>query len=247
MDWTERFEHKKKVRKMACRMLWADFKDVVLGWKVFLVVLMFLGFFLLPYIKQYEDFNAAGMYYLVVWVVISLNALSETVFNYLPLSTKDIVYYMKIRTNHQITWMVLVSGLTAVVLNAFGQEIFWERGLIILLFLLITVEFMFILTLENYSKPQGTPFMSSGVPTGRKVRMAIYMGYGIVALMGSMLIGMFMDYNEHAKTKLLVILCVYLVMLVFRADVTQWVDFKEFCKTPRRSMWGNAQILNQQQ
>ena len=247
MDWTEKLEHKKKIRKMAYRMLWADFKDMVLGWKVFLILLAYLGYFLLPYYDPYDDFNMAGMYYLVVWVVIALNAISETTFNFLPLSTKDIVYYLKVRTNHQISWMVLVSVLTAIVMDAFGAEVFWERGLVILLFMLITVEFMFILTLESYSKLPGTTFMSADNPMGRKVRMVIYMVYGIAALFASMLIGMFMVYNEHAKTKLVVFLCVYLVMLIFRADVSHWVEFKEYCKTPRRSMWGNVQNLNQQQ
>ena len=247
MDWTEKIEQKKKIRKMAYRMLWADFKDMVLGWKVFLILLAYLGYFLLPYYDPYEDFNMAGMYYMVVWVIIALNALSETSFNYLPLSTKDVVYYLKVRTNHQTGWMVFISGLSAIVMDAFGAEVFWERGLVILLFMLISLELMFILTLESYSKPQGTPFMSAGVPMGRKVRMTIYMVYGIAALFASMLIGMFMVYNEHAKTKLLVFLCVYLVMLIFRADVASWVNFQEFNKTPRRSMWGNAQAANQQQ
>ena len=74
----------------------------------------------------------------------------------------------------------------------------------------------------------------------------IYIIYGIAALFGSMMVGMFMDNNEQAKTKLLVFLCIYLVMLIFRADVVRWVEFKEFCKAPRKSMWG-AQPVNQQQ
>ena len=87
MDWTEKIEQKKKIRKMAYRMLWADFKDLVLGWKVFLLILMYLGFFLLPYVKDAEDFNAVSMYYFVMWVFMAVSALAETSFNYLPLST----------------------------------------------------------------------------------------------------------------------------------------------------------------
>ena len=107
MDLTEKIEQKKKIRKMAYRMLWADFKDLMCSWKVLLVVLMYLGFFLLPYVKEMDDFNAAGMYYFVIWVFMALSALAEGAFNYLPLSTKDIVYYLKVRTNHQVAWMVL--------------------------------------------------------------------------------------------------------------------------------------------
>ena len=245
MDWTENLEHRKKIRKMAYRMLWADFKDVLLGWKAFLVALMYLGFFLFPYVKDMDDFNAVSMYYFVMWVLMALNALSETSFNYLPLSTKDIIYYMKVRTNHQIAWMVFLSGLTAIVLDAFGEEIFWERGLIILLFLLVTVEWTFFMTLYGYSKPYGISFLDDTIPIGRKIRIAIYNIYSLGVLFGSMFVGMFMDYNENAKTKLLVVLCLYLVMHIFRADAVRWVRFEEFNKTPRRTMWGNAETLNQ--
>ena len=247
MDWTENIEQKKNIRKMAYRMLWADFKDLVMGWKVLLLILMYLGFFILPYVNEADDFNAAGMYYFVVWVFISLNALAENAFNYLPLSTKDIIYYLKIRTNHQVAWMVLVSGVSAIVLDSCGLEVFWERGVIVLLFLLVTVEWYSFMNLYGYSKPEGTTLLDDCIPKGRKVRIVIYNIYSMGLLVASMFIGMFMNYNEHAKTKVLVILCLYLVMYIFRADAVSWVKFNEFSKTPQRSMWGNAQVLNQQQ
>ena len=78
MDWTEKLERRKRIRKMAYRMLWADFRDMLFSWKVFLIGLTYLGFFLFPYLKM-EDFNFACLYYFVTWVVIALNAVSETV------------------------------------------------------------------------------------------------------------------------------------------------------------------------
>lgn len=246
MDWTEKMERRKKIRKMAYRMLWADFKDLLCGWKVLLLILMYLGFFLLPYAKEMDDFNAAGMYYFVIWVFMALNALAETAFNYLPLSTKDIIYYLKVRTNHQVAWMVFVSGVSAILLDAFGVEIFWERGVIVLLFLLVTVEWYTFMNLYGYSKPQGTNFLDACIPTGRKVRIAVYNVYSISLLFVSMFVGMFMDDNEQAKTKALVILCLYLVMYIFRADAVSWIHFNEYSKTPRRSMWANAEQLSQQ-
>ena len=246
MDWTEKIEHKKKIRKMAYRMLWADFKDLVLGWKVFLLILMYLGFFLLPYAKEAEDFNAVSMYYFVTWVFMAVSALAETSFNFLPLSTKDIIYYLKVRTNHQVAWMVLISGVSAIVLDVCGVEIFLERGVIVLLFLLVTVEWYTFMTLYGYSKPYGTNFLDDCIPRGRKIRIAVYNVYSVVLLFGSMFVGMFMKDNEHAKTKVLVVLCLYLVMYIFRADAAHWVRFNEFRKTPRRSMWANAEQLKQQ-
>lgn len=244
MDWTEKMEHRKKIRKMAYRMLWADVKDMMLSWKSILVVSMYFFFLLIPYV-QTENYNFAGMYYFVIWVLMALNAVSETSFNFLPLSTKDIVYYMKVRTNHLISWLVLLSCLSGIVLDAFGKDVFWERGLLILLFLLITIEWWFFMTLYSYSKPYGTNFLDSCIPTGRKIRIAVYFTYSLVALFGCMIVGMFMDYNEHVKTKLLVMLCIYLVMHIFRADAVRWVKFNEFNKTPNRNMWGNVEQLNQ--
>lgn len=244
MDWTEKLERRKNIRKMAYRMLWADFRDMLFSWKVFLIGLTYLGFFLLPYLKM-EDFNFACLYYFVTWVVIALNAVSETSFNYLPLSTKDIVYYMKVRTNHQIGCFVLLSGLSAIALDALGVEVFWERGLTILVFLLITVEWMFFMTLYSYSKPREVNFLDASIPMGRKIRIVFYNIYGFSSLIACMIVGMFMDMNENAKIKLLVMTCIYLVMLIFRADASCWVRFMEYNKTPRKSMWGNAELSNQ--
>lgn len=247
MDWTEKFKHKKKLRKMAYCMLWADFKDLVCSWKVVLLVLIYLFFFLLPYYKDMEDFNGASMYYFMMWVIMAMNALAETAFNYLPLSTRDIVYYMKTRTNHQVAWIVLVSCLTALIMDAAGVDVFWERGLLGTIFLLVTIEWMFFMTLYSYSKPYGTTFLDPCIPKARKVRIAIYNTYSIVVLFGSMLLWMFMDYNENAKIKLLVVLCVYLVMYIFRADAVRWVRFDECWKTPRRSMWPTTADQQNQQ
>jgi len=246
MDWTEKIEQKKKIRKMSYRMLWADFKDVVLSWKVVLLLLAYLGFFLLPYVAVNDAFNAASMYYFVVWIVIAINALVETSFNYLPLSTKDIKYYLKIRTNHQTAWIVFVSLMTGIVLDVCGVDVFWERGLMVLLFLLVTVELMFFLTLYSYGKPDGINFLAADFSTAKKVRIALYHIYGIGLLFTSMFMAMFMDYNENAKTKVVVMLCLYLVMYIFRADALCWVRIEEFRKVPRRSMWGNAEQLKQQ-
>ena len=245
MDWTDKLEHKKKIRKMAYRMLWADFKEVVLSWKVVLLLLMYLGFFLLPYVAKDDDFNAASMYYFVVWVILALNALVETSFNYLPLSTKDIKTYLKIRTNHQTAWMVFISVMTGIILDACGVDVFWERGIMVLIFLLVTVEWMFFLTLYSYGKQDGVSFLAADFSTSKKVRIALYHVYGLGMLFTTMFVAMFMDDNENAKTKVIVMLCAFLVMYISRADAIQWVRIEEYKKMPRRSMWGNVEQTNQ--
>lgn len=244
MDWTEKLEHKKKIRKMAYRMLWADFKDTLFGWKIFLVVLMYFGYFLLPYVRKADDINVFTMYYITMWVIMAISALAETSFNYLPLSTKDIVYYLKIRTNHLNAWMVFISGVSAIIVDACKQDVFWERGLMYLLFLLITMEMTLLLTLSGYSKPRGTTSPDSYTSLGRKVRMVIYTVFAIAALFSCMIMGMF-SMERNANIKLLVALGMYLVMHIFRADVVRWVRFDEFNKTPGRSMWGNVEAQNQ--
>lgn len=241
MNWTEKLERRKKIRKMAYRMLWADFKDVVMSWKAIMLVLMYLGFFLFPYYKDMEGFNFACIYYFVVWVLMMVSALMETSFNYLPLSTKDIVHYLKTRTNHQEAWIVLLSGVSAIVMDAAGVEIFWERGALVLIFLLTTVEATFVISLTGYSVPEKKTMKEAGAPLARRVRQVVYIFYGLVLLFGSLIAGMFMKPNENAKVILLVVLCAYLVMYIFRADVAGWVKFAEHRSSPARSMWATPQ------
>ena len=252
MDWTEKIEQKKKIRKMAYRMLWADVRDLVMSWKVLFVITTYFGFFLLAYLEEAETYNAAAMCYFVMWVFSAIGALSETSFNYLPLSSKDIVYYLKCRTNHLAAWLVLISGITGIALDAAGAEVFWERGLIILLFLLIILEWYFGMMLYSYSKPEQVRFYDAEMPKSRMVWVIIYNFYSVILLFASMIVGMFMKYNEHAKTKVLVVLCAYLVMYIFRAEAVRWVEFKEYNKTPRRSLYAQQgstdlkDMMNQQ-
>lgn len=246
MDWTETLEKKKKLRKMAYRMLWADLKNTMLSWNGWLVLLMYLFYFLLPYNKKFDEVNIAAIYYFCIWVLISLGAVAETAFNYIPLSTKDIVYYLKCRTNHLVSWMVLLSVGTGLVLDASGVDVFWERGLISLIFLLSSVEWYFFMALYSYSKPEKVSFLDPEIPTGRKIRIAICNVYCVVAIFANMIVGMFMDYNENAKTKLLVLLCVYLVMYIFRADAARFVKFEEYSKKPNRNMYNTEAFQNQQ-
>lgn len=240
MDWTEKLKYKKKIRKMAYRMLWADFRDLLMSWKSLLLVLMYLGFFLFPYWKQ-EDFNIACMYYFAVGIFTAISAMVETSFNYLPLSTKDIVYYLKARTNHQEAWMVLISVVSAIIMDAAGVEVFWERGALVLIFLLTTVEDYLILTLSGCSVPERTTLKEGGIPLAKRVRQIVYIIYGVTLLFGSLLVSMFMEPDENAKIKLLVMLCLYLVMYIFRADVSCWTNLTECRQTPSRSMWATPQ------
>lgn len=250
MDWTEKIEQKKKIRKMAYCMLWADFKDVVLGWKGILLVLMYIFYFMIPYSREVDDVNIAIVYYLVMWVITALSALAENSFNYLPLSTKDILYYLKCRTNHLTAWMVLVSVGSGLILDAFGTEMFWERGIISLLFLLATVEWHFFMALCGYSRQEKISLLESDIPKARKIRIVIFNIYYLVFIFANMIVAMFMDYNEHAKTKLFVFLIAYLVMYIFRADAARWVYFNEYRKATSRSLYnvqqGGLDAQNQQ-
>ena len=88
--------------------------------------------------------------------------------------------------------------------------------------------------------------MDDCIPTGRKVRIVIYNVYSVALLFASMMIGMFMDCNEHAKTKALVVLCLYLVMYIFRADAARFVKFEEYSKKPNRNMYNTEALKNQQ-
>lgn len=245
MDWTEKMEHKKKLRKMAGRMLLADVRGLLCSWRCLLVVMMYIGFFVLPYMIKVDNLNVGAMFYFVMWVLAAVNALSENVFNYLPMSTEDIVYYLKCRTNLLIAGLTTISVVTGVAIYACLDEIFLERGLAVLIFLLITVEWLFFMTLYGYSKPFGITFTDPSIPKARKVRIAIYNTYSIVMLFAGMIVWMFMEFDENSQKKLLFTLCAYLVMFIFRADAVRWVRFNEYTRTESRYLYATQQ-KNQQ-
>ncbi len=246
MSWTEKLEHKKKIRKMAGRMLWADFKNMVFSWKVVLLLLTLWAFFFLPYFRELEDFNSGAMLYFVMWVISAVGAMTETVFNYLPLSGRDIVYYMRCRTNYLTAWCVLVSVVTGILLDAAGADVFFERGLMVLLFLLAVVEWMFIAMLYSYSVPEGAKLWDDCIPTSKKVRIVLYTIYSVVLLFYGMMVWIRVEPDENIGRKLIGYLCAYLVMYIFRADVTRWVRFDGFCREPRRNLYATAGQQNQQ-
>ncbi len=243
MDWTDKLEqnrkNKKNLRKMAGRMLWADVRDVICSWKCLLLVCLYLGFLLLPYLKKVDTVNIGAYFYITMWVLMLLEARVEKQFHFLPLSTKDIVYYLVHRTNLLTAWILVFSLVTGFLLQAFGIEIFLERGVIMTTFLLGTLEGMFVATLYGYCKPEKVSLMDSELPRARKIRFAIYGVYCIVLLFAGMVVGMFMDYNENVGKKMIFVLCAYAVMFIFRADIMRWVKFEEYTKVHRRSIYGN--------
>lgn len=245
MDWAEKSEQKKRLRKMAGRMLWADFKGAVCSWNVIFMVCMYFGFFLLPY-SMTENINTGTMVMFLFWVLAALNSLPETVFNYLPLSTEDIVYYLKYRTNLLTAWVTLISVGTGAVMYAAGAEVFVERGLMVLCFVLMAVEGELVGVLYSYSKSPNTIGTESGLPKPRKIRFIIYGIYCFVMVLVNMFMWLLMDYDENRTTKLVFILCAYLVMYIFRADLARWVQFKEFTKGAGRNIFAVQQQQNQQ-
>ena len=240
MDWTEKVEQKKKLRTMARRMLWADFKGVICGWKCILVVFLYIFFILLPYNKNLDEINGFAWSYIIMWVFIAVGALYEKSFNYLPFTTEDIVYYLKYRTNLLAAWLTLVSVVTGAVQYAAGVNVFWERGLLILCFLLMAQEGWFFEMLYGYAKAQYDA-ENVNVPKERKVRIILYSIYTFVVLLVCMLVFMFMKYDGTVKVKLLVTLGVYLVMYIFRTDVSHWVQFRGFVKPAERVVFATQQ------
>ena len=243
MDWTEKTEQKKKLRKMARRMLWADFKGVVCGWKCILLVCLYVLFILLPYYKNADDINGVSFFYVLMWVFIAVCALYEKPFNYLPLTTGDIVYYLKYRTNLLAAWLTLSSAGTGAVMYAAGVDVFWERGLVILCFLLMAQEgwlFEMLYGLAYERNENGTV----NAPKARKLRIILYSTYAIVVLFAGMFVFMFMKYGETSKFKLLAALAGYLIMYIFRVDISHWVvQIREYVKPAERVVFATQQQI----
>ena len=130
--------------------------------------------------------------------------------------------------------------VTGAVQYAAGVNVFWERGLLILCFLLMAQEGWFFEMLYGYAKAQYDA-ENVNVPKERKVRIILYSIYTFVVLLVCMLVFMFMKYDGTVKVKLLVTLGVYLVMYIFRTDVSHWVQFRGFVKPAERVVFATQQ------
>lgn len=232
MDWITNLEEKKKIRKMARRMLWADFRSFVCSWQVVFLLVMYLGLFLMAYIET-ENYNAGAFYYCAMWGYLGLNAQFETAFNYLPLSTKQIRYYLHIRISYLEAGMVFLSVVTASGMQLLGFAPVWERGLLVLLFLLMTSEWIALYTMYGYSKPEGVGLFDQEYPAGRRFRMICYNVYSVAALIGTM---SYLTVAAPGKQALWVMLIAYLILFFMREDVRHWVNFPNYTKAVRKGM-----------
>lgn len=237
MDWITNLEEKKKIRKMAGRMLGADFRNLVCGWKVVFFLILYLGFFILPYVET-EDYNAGAFYYCAMWSLLALNAQFETVFNYLPLSTRQIRYYLYVRTNYLQAGSVLFSIVTVAGMKLLGFTPFWERGLLVLLFLLMTNEWVAMMTMYGYSKPEGVGLFDQEYPKGRRIRIICYNVYSIALLLVVMI---YLTLKDNREKELWVMVMAYLILFAMREDVRHWVSFSRYTKAVRRGMFAAAE------
>lgn len=232
MDWITKLEEKKKIRTMAGRMLWADFRSFVCGWQVVFLLLEYLGLFLIPYIET-EDYNVGAFYYCAMWVYLGLNAQFETAFNYLPLSTKQIRYYLRIRNSYLEAGMVFLSVVTASGMQLLGFAPLWERGLLVLLFLLMTNEWIALYTMYGYSKPEEVGLFDQKYPARRRFRMICYNLYSVAAFVVTLI---YLTVTVPGKQALRVMLLAYLILFFMREDVRHWVSFPNYTKVARKGM-----------
>ena len=234
MDWIDKTEQKKKVRRMASRMLWSDFRDMICSWKVLFFLAVYMFFFLLALIKEIDDFNVGACFYFIVWEAMALYALTENIFNYLPVSSKDIVYYLNHRTNLLITWILILYIGTAVLLNGIGVELFVERGIVSMVLLWSSVEWMHQASLFENSKGRGK-LVTEHLTTGQKVRYCVYFAYSLILILVSMLYSMFMENMETAQIMAPVLLGAYIVLFFFRFDLMRWFSFDQYRQRVRRA------------
>lgn len=224
MDWIDKMEQKKKIRRMASKMLWADFRDMICSWRIIVFLAVYVFFFLMALIKDMDDLNAGACFYFIVWVVMGLYALMENIFNFLPISSKDIIYYLNHRTNLLTTWVLILFIGTAAVLNGFGVELFIERGIVSMVMLWSSIEWMYQASLFENSPGKGK-VMTDLLTTGQKVRYCLYFAYSIILVMVSMLYSMFMENMETAQIMAPVLLGAYIVLFFFRFDLMRWFSF----------------------
>lgn len=240
MDWTEIAEKKQKIRKMASGMLWADFKGVVLGWKGLVLALLVFVFIVMAYVKNIDKYNVGACFYFIMWVLIPLSSQTEKIFNYLPLSSNEVLYYLKYRANLIAAWTVVLYAVAGAVMSLLGVELFWERALTSMIMLLTTEEWLFLVTLYSYNDGNGK-IMDSPLPVGKRVRFVTYNVFMVGTILFSMVYAMFMENAEKAKTVVLILAVSYLCTYVFRADTAACFTFQEYRKAGKRTIYATRE------
>ncbi|MGN0507490.1 MAG: hypothetical protein ACI4FZ_13110 [Lachnospiraceae bacterium] len=245
MDWLQRLEQKKKIRKTAGRILAKDMKQLIFSWMVLVLLFVICFDLLFPYLKTIESLNIGVSFYLLMLLLMKLYAMPEQIFYFLPMTQKEIRQYLNARNNLLEAFMTLASVVLAAVLVLCGVNVFWERGLCALLMLLSTVEGISAAMFYDYREEAMRKEELHGRARVRRTRSILYFLYGIVLLIYEVIGITFAAAAEHQKIVLLFCLAGYISMVFIRKDVMRWTDFTEYRKVIRKNMFARTESATQ--
>ncbi len=237
MNWLQRLERRKTVRKLAGRILWKDMKAVFCSWRVIFLLLMVGGYLVFPYWAVIDTMNMGVFVYIGVIFLMMLGVQFEPYFFFLPVTQQEIRKYITVRMNLMIGGTVLSSAAVAVVMGLAGVSVYVERGAASTLSLLFLIEFCTAMFLYDNRGKEMRGENLHGKAKRRKIRFICYMIFMCVAWCYQIISVMFMK-EENGKGLLMIgILCFAILPLMY-ADIIRWTEYKEYREKSKGNFLG---------
>lgn len=231
MDWLQRLEQRKFIRKLARRILFKDFKVLVLSWRIIFLILVVTGY-ILPYFASLDNINLGLFVYISMGFLTTLGIQSEPVFVFLPMTQKEIRQYLTFRMELLLGGMVVFAAAFAAAMKLIGVPLFLERGLMSTLSMLYVTELVFVIYLcDRHEKAQKGRKLS-GRAKARRIRDICYLVFGTAAWCYQIIAAMFMEQTgEKINQVLLLIAAVcFAVTGLCYVDVIHRTEFVKFQK-----------------
>lgn len=238
MDWLQRLERRKVIRKLAERILWKDMKAVICSWRVIFLMLIVLGYLILPYVAEIDNLNTGVFVYVGIMFLSMLGMQLEPCFVFLPMTQKEIRQYVTARMNLLLAGTTALSAGIAAIMVLAGIPVFIERGIISTLALLFMIGLMNSVFLYDSREKAMRGKNLKGRAKGRKVRAICYLVFGTVAWCYQLILVMFMEQEKSNKGFLVASIVCFAVLALMYADAIRWTEFIEFRKETKANPWG---------
>lgn len=239
MDWLQRLERRRVIRKLAGRILWKDIKAILCSWRVIFLLLVVGGYLVLPYVAEIDSINTGVFAYISMMLLTMLGMQLEPCFFLLPMTQKEIRQYITARTNLLLGGTAALSAGIAATMDLVGISVFIERGISSTLALLFTIGMMTgIFLYDNREKTMKEKNLKDRAKA-RKIRSICYLVFGCIAWCYQLTLVMFMKKEGSSKGFLMVSIVCFVALALMYVDMIRWTEFKELCKEAKRNNpWG---------
>lgn len=238
MDWLQRLERRRVIRKLAGRILWNDMKAIVCSWRVILLFLIAAGYLFIPYLEEIDTMNMGAFVYIGIMFLMMIGMQLEPFFFFLPVTQKEIRQYITVRMNLIIGGTAVLSAAIAAVMSLVGISVFVERGAASTLSLIFMIELCTAVFLYDSREKAMKEKNLHGRAKRRKIRGICYLVFGTIAWCYQVISVMFMEGKGSSKVLLLAGVLCFVILLLMYADVIRWTEFTEFRKETKRNPWG---------